>query len=196
MSVGASGGYYVAVAADEIIASPTAITGSIGVIVLKFDVHDLLGKIGVSADAIKSGDKKDIGSPFRPITKEEREILQDIINQMYRRFVDVVVQGRRKVLSEADVLKLADGRVYTASQALQERLIDRIGYLDEVISSVKKSRNVATAKVVTYVRPNTHRGTIYSGAPALSPQVLNLINIDGYGLSQLPEVQFLYLWRQ
>lgn len=196
MSVGASGGYYIATMADEIIASPTAITGSIGVIALKFDVHDLLSKIGVSSDAIKSGDKKDLGSPFRPATKEEREILQNIIDQLYRRFVDVVVQGRRKVLSEADILKLADGRVYTSSQALQARLIDRIGYLDEVISSVKESLNVKAAKVITYVRPNTYRGTIYSGAPAFSPQILNLINVDGYGLSQLPELRFLYLWRQ
>jgi protease IV len=196
MSVGASGGYYIATAADTIIASPTAITGSIGVIAMKFDIHELLHKIGVSSDAIKSGDKKDLGSPFRPTTREEREILQNIINQMHRRFVDVVAQGRRKVLSETDVLELADGRVYAAPQALQARLIDRIGYLDEVISSLKKSLSVSTARVITYVRPNTYRGTIYSGAPAFSPQVLNLINVDGYGLSQLPEVQFLYLWRQ
>ncbi len=196
MSVGASGGYYIANAADEIIASPTAVTGSIGVIAMKFDIHELMNKIGVSSDAIKSGDKKDIGSPFRPATKEEREILQTIIDQLYRRFVDVVAQGRRRALSEAEVLRLADGRVYTAPQALQAKLIDRIGYLDDVISSVRRSLNAPNARVVTYIRPNTYRGTIYSGAPAFSPQVVNLINVDGYGLSLHPEVQFLYLWRQ
>ncbi|MDI6727057.1 MAG: S49 family peptidase, partial [Smithellaceae bacterium] len=93
-----------------------------------------------------------------------------------------------------EILKLADGRVYTAPQALESRLIDRIGYLDDAVSTVKKSRNVRTAKVVIYVRPGAYRGTVYSEGSAVSPQVINLINVGGYGLSPLPGVQFLYLW--
>ena len=92
MDLGASGGYYVAVAADKIVAHPTTVTGSIGVIMLSVNVQGLLEKIGVTGTAIKSGDKKDMGSPLRPMTEEERQLFQGIINQMYDRFVSVSLQ--------------------------------------------------------------------------------------------------------
>ena len=163
MDVAASGGYYVATAADEIVAHPTTITGSIGVIAMKFNVQGLFEKIGVESRAIKSGDMKDIMTPFRPATAEEIKIMQAIIDQMNGRFIDVIVDGRKPLPREA-VVKLADGRIYTAGQALDLKLIDRVGYLDEAIEGVKKSLKLEKASIVVYHRAGSYKGTIYSEA--------------------------------
>ena len=193
MDVAASGGYYVAMAADEVVAHPTTITGSIGVIAVKFNVQELFHKIGVGQETIKSGEMKDLLSPFRPSTPEEKKILQEIIDQLYGRFVDLVTAGR-KGLDRPAVAKLADGRIYTARQALDHRLIDRIGYLDEAIEGVKSRLQVSEASVVVYSRPGTYKGTIYSGLPGTGSPVFNLISIDGENLLSSQGVRFLYLW--
>src|SRR5207244_8728631 len=126
MDLGASGGYYIAVAGDRIIAHPTSVTGSVGVIMLRVNAEGLLQKIGVEASAIKSGAKKDIGSPFRPMTEDERAIFQSMINGFFSRFLDVVSKGRSL---PADQLKvIADGRVLTRPQALQLGLVEQVGY--------------------------------------------------------------------
>ena len=138
MGVGASGGYYIATAADQIVAHPTAITGSIGVLLLKFNVEGLLDKIGVREQTIKSGDKKDILSPFRAATPEEQKLVQAIIDQLYARFLDTVISRPNNTLSRKELEILADGRIYTAEQALSARLIDKTGYLDDVIADMKK----------------------------------------------------------
>ncbi len=191
MDVAASGGYYVAAAADEIVAHPTTITGSIGVIAMKFNVQGLLGKIGVEAEAVKSGDKKDLLSPFRPATEEEKKIVQSVIDQLHGRFVDVVVEGRKPLAREA-VLKLADGRIYTAPQALELRLIDRVAYLDGAIEGLKSALNLKNASVVVYHRPGTYRGSIYSEAGG-NTTVVNLLPQDLESL--LPQgMRFMYLW--
>jgi protease-4 len=192
--LGTSGAYYVASAADDIVAVPTSVTGSIGVIAMRFDVQNLLSKIGVGTETVKSGDKKDIWSPFRPSTPQETEIMQRIVNQMFNRFVDVVAVGRKNALKREEILKLADGRVYTADQALEAKLIDRIGYLDEAVTTMKKSLKVPEASVVVYHRPGSYRGTIYGGMPGGAPTI-NLINIGGDNFSLIPEVKFLYLWK-
>ena len=192
MDTAASGGYYVAVAADKIIAHPTTITGSIGVIVLKFNVQDLLSKIGVEEETIKSGDKKDLMSPFRSATPEEREILQTIINDLHQRFVDVIVEGRPS-LTRGETARVADGRIFTADQALEAKLIDSIGYLDDVIDVMKDDLGVRDASVIVYYRPGSYKGTIYSSTTAFQPS-FNLFSINGKGLSILPDVRFMYLW--
>ena len=191
MDVAASGGYYVATAADEIVAHPTTITGSIGVIAMKFNVQGLLGKIGVEAEAVKSGDKKDLLSPFRPATEEEKKIVQAVIDQLHGRFVDVIVEGR-KPLSRDVVLKLADGRIYTASQALERRLIDRVAYLDGAIEGLKSALNLKNASVIVYHRPGSFKGSIYSEAWG-NTTVVNILPQDMESL--LPRgMQFMYLW--
>ena len=114
MSVGTSGGYYVAAAADEILAHPTAITGSIGVILMKFNVEGLMGKVGVEEQTVKSGEKKDLMSPFRKATPEEIKLAQEIIDQLYGRFLDIAVARPGNQLSRDDLKKVADGRIYTA----------------------------------------------------------------------------------
>ena len=132
MELAASGGYYVSLAADTIVVHPTSVIGSIGVIALKFNAKGLMEKIGVEDETIKAGDKKDLWSPFRPNTKEEREILQNMLDNFHERFMKIVTEGRKE-LSLEQVRVLADGRVFTAEQAVREKLIDEIGYLDDAI---------------------------------------------------------------
>jgi protease-4 len=197
MELGASGGYYVASASDRIIASPTAITGSIGVIAMRFNMEGLLSKVGISEETYKSGPKKDFWSPFRPSTEEEKKMLQDIIDKLYARFVEVVYANRQKLLTDREVKAVADGRILTASAALEARLIDQVSYLDETIEAMKKGLNIEQARVITYVRPKTFKSNIYSEyseMPLLGPQVINLISINAEELSLFSGVQFMYLW--
>jgi protease-4 len=197
MEVCASGGYYVASASDRIIATPTAVTGSIGVIAMKFNIEGLFSKIGVSEETYKSGPKKDFWSPFRPSTEEEKKMLQDIIDRLYARFVEVVYANRQKLLTEPEVKALADGRILTANGALEARLIDQVSYLDEAIDAMKKALNIKQARVITYIRPKTFKSNIYSEyseMPLLGSPVINLISIDAAGLSPFSGVQFMYLW--
>jgi len=190
MGVGASGGYYVASAADEIIAHPTAITGSIGVILMKFNVEGLMGKIGVEEQTVKSGDKKDIMSPFRKATPEELRLGQEIIDQLHRRFLDIVMARPGNRLSLEELRKLADGRIYTASQALENRLVDRIGYLDDVIASIRKGAGDERAKVISYYRPGTYKGSIYADAGEKGTVLEMIGGMDAYSAGS-----FMYLWR-
>lgn len=190
MSVGASGGYYVAAAADEITAHPTAITGSIGVIIMKFNVAGLMGKIGVEEQTVKSGDKKDIMSPFRRATPEEEKLAQEIIDQLYGRFLDVVMARPGNKLSLAELKKLADGRIYTAEQALKGRLIDKTGYLDDVIAGIRKIAGDDKARVVTYYRPGSYKGSIYAGADAKEGLTEMLGGMEAFSGSS-----FMYLWK-
>ena len=164
MSTGTSGGYYVASAADMISAHPTAITGSIGVIMMKFNLEGLMGKIGVEEQTVKSGDKKDIMSPFRKATPDEVKLGQEIIDLLYGRFLDVVMARPGNSLTRDDLKKVADGRILTAGQALEARLIDRIGYLDDVITDLRKGVGDDKVKVVTYYRPGNYKGSIYAEA--------------------------------
>ncbi len=197
MEVGTSGGYYVAAAADRIVASPAAVTGSIGVIAMRFNVEGLLSKIGASAETYKSGPLKDFWSPFRPATPEERKMLQEVIDRLYARFVQIVYANRQKVLSEGEVKTLADGRILTAGQALDAKLIDQVGYLDETVEALKKSLAIEQARVITYIRPRTFKSNIYSESPSVpfsGPATVNLISINAEEFSSFSGVQFMYLW--
>ncbi|HHW02254.1 MAG TPA: signal peptide peptidase SppA [Thermoanaerobacterales bacterium] len=129
--VAASGGYMVSCAADKIVANPGTTTGSIGVIMEFQNVEGLYDKLGLKENVIKSAPHKDIGSPTRPMTDEERAIFQDMINEMYGQFVDIVARGRH--MSVEQVKKLADGRVYTGTRAKELGLVDEIGdYYDAI----------------------------------------------------------------
>lgn len=187
MDMAASGGYYVANAADKIVAHPTTVTGSIGVIAMKFNVKGLMDKIGVAEESIKSGDKKDILSPFRGITPEEKKIMQDIINSLYQQFIDVIDEGRKE-LTQDDIKPLADGRVFTAKQALDYKLIDAIGYLDDTIKMSKQEIGLEDARVIVYHRPMTYKNNIYSQAS------INLFSFGDNSLMEHLPVRFMYLW--
>jgi protease-4 len=123
-----SGGYYVACAAEKIVANPGSLTGSIGVIMHFTNVEDLFKKVGLRSSVIKSGRYKDAGSPFRDMTKEERDLLQALIDDVHEQFVDVVSGSR--TLDKEKVKEIADGRVFTGRQALGLKLIDELGDLD------------------------------------------------------------------
>ncbi len=130
-SVAASGGYYIAAAAREIIANPGTITGSIGVIMEFANFQELLDKIGLSSVVVKSGEFKDIGSPTRQMTAAEREILQNLIDDVHSQFVASVAAGRQ--MDEALVASIADGRIFSGHRAMQLGLVDRMGNLEVAI---------------------------------------------------------------
>ncbi len=194
--IGTSGGYYIAAAADEIDAHPTAITGSIGVLVMRFNVEGLLTKIGVQEKTEKSGEMKDLLSPFRPATPEEEKVIRNIINALYQRFFTVVLGRPGATMTKTELVKLADGRIFTADEAAAARLIDRVCYLDDTVAAMKKRLNLKEARIITYSRPGSYRGTIYSGVVPEMPQAFNLISINADGLDLLSSTEFLYLWKQ
>jgi protease-4 len=130
-AVAASGGYYIAAAATRIYANPGTLTGSIGVIMQMPNVEGLFKKIGVEYVVVKAGEHKDIGNPARPMTPEERKILQSLLDDVHAQFIDAIAQGRR--LDRAAVVALADGRIFSGAQAKALRLIDVLGGLDDAI---------------------------------------------------------------
>lgn len=192
--LGTSGAYYIAAASDRVFAHPNAITGSIGVIALKFNIEGLMSKLGIQDETIKSGDKKDIFSPFRPLTFEERAILQDVIDTLHDRFVDVVFEQRKETLDIEDLQGLADGRIYTSEAALKNNLIDDIAYMDDVITEMKSTLGIEDARVVSYQRRGEYAGSIYSSSPARDSSLIDLLGDYTDGHSPLPGVAFLYLW--
>ncbi len=139
-SLAASGGYYIAAPASLIMANPGTITGSIGVLMKFSNVEGLLGKIGMKAFTLKTGKFKDTGSPLRPMTAQERAMLQALIDDAHSQFVKAVAEGRK--LPEAEVRKIADGRIFTGEQALSLKLIDRIGTLQDAIEEAGKMAGI------------------------------------------------------
>jgi protease IV len=190
MDVAASGGYYIALAADTIVAHPTTVTGSIGVIMISVNAEGLMQKVGLVANTIKSGERKDMGSPFRPLTAEERAIFQSVIDDLQRQFVAKVVERRR--LPEATARGLADGRIYTAPQALDKGLVDAIGYMPDALAAARTASGVAEAKIIVYKRPREYQATYYAQtrteAHALDTTLERFATLAGSG------PRFLYLW--
>ncbi|MDR4509842.1 MAG: signal peptide peptidase SppA [Candidatus Brocadiaceae bacterium] len=193
MDLGTSGGYYTAVSADKIIAYPTTVTGSIGVIMLNLSMEGLLQKIGVTDTSIKTGKYKDMGSPLKMMTDEEQKIFQDVLDTMYKRFLEVIAEGRKE-LSQDELAPLADGRIYTARQALDNKLIDQIGYLDEAISLTKKEAGLSDARVIVYHRPGVYKNNMYSQLRNTGIGTINLFNIDIKTFVNPGTPMFLYLW--
>lgn len=187
--VAASGGYYVSVACDKIIAEPTTITGSIGVISWYLVVQELLeDKLGVLPVVIKSGQKKDWPSSFRRPQEDEKQYLREkLLTPAYERFVEVVTEGRKASLTEDQIRQLADGGLFSAHEALKEKLIDQIGYLDEAIELVKSLSGIEKAQVVQYRRP-------FSLTNFLSYRKAKFPKIDKSTLYELGTPQVLYLW--
>jgi len=193
MDVAASGGYYIACACDEIVAQPSTVTGSIGVIMLMINVSGTMEKIGLRAEAITSGEFKDAGSPFKALSPEDRAIFASIVAEMYERFVEVVAEGRPK-LSEEEVRRLADGRVYSAGQALNAGLIDAIASPRETIEQLKEHIGARNVKLVTYARPYEYRPNYYAKSPAAPAGDVNLLKINLPSAMTPHAPEFMYLW--
>lgn len=150
-SMAASGGYYISCAADKIFASQETITGSIGVIMSSLNMSGLLDKLGIQDQTIKSAAHKDIGSSNRPMTDEERNILQTYVNSAYQRFVDVVSKGRK--MPKEQILPLADGRIYDGVQAKSVGLVDEIAYPDQAYAAFEKQLGHKDMEFFTYSQP-------------------------------------------
>jgi protease-4 len=190
MDVGASGGYYAALAADRIVAHPTSVTGSIGVVMLTVNAQGLLEKLGVAPLAIKSGRMKDAGSPFRRLTDEEQAVFQGVIDDMHGRFVRLIATSRH--IPEERVRALADGRIYTAEQARGLGLVDGVGYLDDALETARQAAGLAEARVIMYHRPREYRANVYSSTPASPSSEAALAHLAALVAGSGP--RFFYLW--
>ena len=188
-TVAASGGYYTSVACDSIVAEPTAITGSIGVIMNHFVVKELLeDKLGIEAVVIKSGEKKDWPSSFSETTDEQKEYLYEaLIRPAYGRFVDLVAQGRDQLLTYEEVKELADGSIFTAEAAQKNNLIDYVGYMDKAIATAQSLAGIKGAHVVEYGRP-------FSFASILGAEGSIGFKLDRNSLQELTTPQLQYIW--
>lgn len=153
----ASGGYYIAMGAGpsaKIYAEPTTWTGSIGVILPRYDLSKVAEKIGIASDPLKTGPFKDALSPFRPLTGEERQLWENIIDQSFQMFI-TVIDDNRDTLDRDQVKALATGQIYTASDAKANKLIDEIGYLEDSLESLRERVNLKNPRIVTYENPST-----------------------------------------
>jgi protease-4 len=193
MDLAASGGYYVAAATDRIVAHPTTVTGSIGVIFVRPNIVGLMEKIGARAVVTKSGAYKDMGSPFREPTEEEDRLFRSIIDEYHGRFVAVVAEGRG--MDPETVRKIADGRVLTGEQALGLGLVDRVGYLADAVEEARGIAGVGEdARLVVYRRSDFADDTLYNTATAQSTGVPALIDLGLDGITAMPDAGFHYLW--
>jgi len=147
-SVAASGGYYISAPASQILANPGTITGSIGVIMEFTNFEELLQKIGLKSQVVKSGEHKDIGSPVRPMTAEDKKILQGLIDDVHQQFISAVAEGRK--LPEEKVRELADGRIYTGQQAKELGLVDKLGNLQDAVKTAGELAGIKEEPNVVY----------------------------------------------
>ncbi len=180
--VAASGGYYVSAGAHRIYAHPTTITGSIGVIYSSLNMKELMGKLGISANVIKSGHLKDFGSMFRDMTPEERRMIESVINNAFERFKGIVLEGRRdKGMTAEQVDAIATGGVFTAQQAKDLKLIDEIGYLEDAVDGARELAGLERARVIRY---QVRKSSLMSLLTARFPHKLGTeltVRLDGMG---------------
>ena len=191
MGVAASGGYYIASACDYVIAHPSTVTGSIGVISIFPNLEELFSKIGIKMNVIKSGEMKDSGSAFRDMTEDEKKIFQAVIDEFYQRFLEVVHHRRKDSLSLEEIKKLADGRIYTAGQALELKLIDEVGYFDSALKKTFSLASLKDANVIAYTYYPSRKTNIYA-TNLENPSFLERTKIEDL----LPYLKsgFYYLW--
>ena len=160
-STAASGGYYIACAADTIVANPGTLTGSIGVIMQFTKMKGLYDKVGLEQQIIKSGQFKDAGSAFRDLTDEEKAALQETVDDVYNQFVDAISQSRAEHLTRDEIVQLADGRIFSGKQAQTHKLVDQLGNLQDAIKIAGKLGNIdGTPKVLRIQRKKSLLETI------------------------------------
>ncbi len=190
--VAASGAYYVSCGADKIIAHPTSVVGSIGVIFNTFTIEGTLAKLGAKSEAIKSGPLKDMGSPFKDLDPEARKVMQGMVDEYYGRFVGVVTSHRP--LKDPQIVKTAtDGRVFSGTRAAEIGLVDRTGLLNDAIDEAKSLAKTPDAKVIIYRRPYGYSGSIYAQDSTPTPQS-NVLQLSIPGLRDQIPSGFYYLW--
>jgi protease-4 len=192
LDLGTGGAYYLATASDLIVAHPTTVTGGIGVILNLFNLRDLLAQYNILPQEIKAGRYIDMGTSLRNLPADVRELFQAMADEYHTRFKEVVRQARPGV-DPANGTTF-DGRVFTAAQALDRRLIDRIGYLEEAVAAARDLSGAGDARVVVYHRCNDPARSPYAVTPNSPLQAAALpLNLPGLDRSRLPA--FLYLWQ-
>ncbi len=188
--MGASGAYYVSVAADEVWTHPTSVVGSIGVVIFNVGVTGLMKKIGVEDRTLSSGAEKEMGSPLKPMTDTDRSLFQGLISDLYTQFFDIVSRNRQIA---PDILKpLADGRIFTARQALKNHLVDRIGYRDDLIRHLKRLMHVSRFEVIRYREPFLAASGIFGSDSSAGGPMASAGKLAGMLTRSGPTM--LYLW--
>jgi protease IV len=187
-STAASGGYYISAAADTIVANPSTITGSIGVIFNYTNFSEALDKVGVNPEPITSGEFKDLASPADELSEAEREIIESQIQDNYDQFVAAIVDGRP--LSEERVRELGDGRTYSGEQAAANGLVDELGGIEQAAVEARELANVERAEVVRYEESPGLLEAIQARIAPQEPEVVQII--EAAGVEPTPEFQYLY----
>jgi protease-4 len=187
--VAASGGYYISAPATKIFAQPTTITGSIGVIMEFINFQELFNKLGLEQVTFKSGKLKDIGSATREMTKEEKDILNNLVLEMSSRFIQIVKDGRK--LDEGQLKIVSDARVFTASQAIKVGLVDQIGYLSDAYNSAKDLAHLPDARLVRYKKQFSFFDYLEETSKDLKPKS----EIDKVKELVPLTPRMMYLWR-
>lgn len=185
--VAASGAYYISLPADYIMAHPTTVTGSIGVIMQSYNIKELAAKIGIKDVTVKSGANKDFFNPLQDVKPEQVAIMQRIISRMYERFVSLVAKDRK--LDKEVVGKLADGRIYLADEAVRNGLIDGLGYYQDAQSKVAELLKTPSVKVFRYEEELTLRDLIGGVGPGIGMQLKKMISGEHSGSG------LMYLWQ-
>jgi protease-4 len=192
MDLATGGAYYLATASDAIVAHPLSITGGIGVVLNLYNLQDFMGGLNIVPQPIKSGKNIDIGTMNTSLSREAKRLLQAMADEFHARFQDVVRQQRPGV--DPDGGTTFDGRVFTAQQALQRRLIDQVGYLEDALALARQKAGQPAAGVVLFHRPNDPARTPYATTPNIPLQATWLpFSLPGAERSRLPT--FLYLWQ-
>jgi protease-4 len=192
MDVATGGGYYLATAADQVVAHPTTITGGMGVIFNIYKLEDVMGFRNIYADPIKAGQYADLGSPVHKMDAPAKKLLQHMADEFQARFRDVVGQARPEYNPrQGDDF---DGRIFTANQALEHKLIDRIGYLDDAVACARQLAGAPRACVVVYHRSNDPARNLYAVTPNV-PMQGGLLPLSVPGLERTKLPTFLYLWQ-
>ncbi|KUP06681.1 hypothetical protein Q73_11040 [Bacillus coahuilensis m2-6] len=190
-SIAASGGYYISAPADKIFAMGETLTGSLGVIMQSLNYSGLAEEYGVEMVTIKSGPYKDILSPTREVTEEERNILQSMIDNSYEAFVDVIATGRD--MSEAEVKRIADGRIYDGYQAKENNLIDEFGYYEDALEALKKDHDLNGAQVFEYSTGMGFESLFsYSAQSVFGKDMESRMLMDFLSKSSGPRLMYLY----
>jgi protease-4 len=178
-SVAASGGYYIACASDLIVANPGTITGSIGVLMQFSNFEELLKKIGIKGMVLKSGEHKDIGSPFREMTPEEKRIMQEVLDNVHQQFIQAVAEGRK--LDYSKVVQIADGRILTGEQAKNFGLVDKMGNLQDTIDITAKMVGIKGKPNILYPKKRISIWELIMRDMASA--IIDVLNEKGYELN-------------
>jgi protease-4 len=178
-SVAASGGYYIACASDLIVANPGTITGSIGVVMQFSNFEELLKKIGIKGVVLKSGEHKDVGSPFREMTPEEKRIMQEVLENVHQQFIQAVAEGRK--LEYSKVVQIADGRILTGEQAKNFSLVDKMGNLQDTIDITAKMVGIEGKPNVLYPKKKISIWELLMRDMASA--IIDVMNEKGYELN-------------